>query len=461
MLMSACTLFGLVACSTLPRVANPPVALSASQTNQRITLQGRAGAVPDEVKLRDLARLRAEGQGALVQYHLGVLTAGGEVNLYRGNSARLLVDGPVTLSAMKAAIGAARHRVLLESYIIEDDGVAAEFATLLQRKAAEGVSVALLYDSIGSLATDAAFFQRLRDGGVAVCAFSPVNPLERPGHWGLIERSHRKLLVVDADTAFTGGINISNVYAQGSHGSGGGGGGGVEATPEPGWRDTQIELRGPVVTALAVVFRTAWVSQGCPGALPAAPRPTQATAGERIVRVVASEPSAGVNPTYTALLAAVNASVRSVHLTMAYFAPGQDMVQALSDAAARGVDVSLVLPGRSDVTLVLHAARSYYAQLLKAGVKIHEMTTTVMHAKTAVVDGVFASVGSSNLDWRSIVNNQEIDVIVLGDDFARELDALFERDVAASRRIDAQDWSRRGLGERLMQGIGRLVEPLL
>ncbi len=169
----------------------------------------------------------------------------------------------------------------------------------------------------------------------------------------------------------------------------------------------------------------------------------------------------GINPTYTALLAAVDASVRSVHLTMAYFAPGQDMVRALCDAAARGVHVSLVLPGRSDVTLVMHAARSYYSQLLKAGVKIHEMTSSVMHAKTAVVDGVFASVGSSNLDWRSIVGNHEVDVIVLGEDFGGEMEALFARDVAASTAIDADRWSQRGFGQWLMERFARLVEPLL
>ena len=123
--------------------------------------------------------------------------------------------------------------------------------------------------------------------------------------------------------------------------------------------------------------------------------------------------------------------------------------------------MSLVLPGRSDVALVLHAARSRYAQLLEAGVQIHEMSQSVMHAKTAVIDGVFSSVGSSNLDWRSIVGNNEIDVIVLGDDFGEQMQALFKRDLDVSDRIDAASWSRRGLGRRLLEGFARLVEPLL
>ena len=138
-----------------------------------------------------------------------------------------------------------------------------------------------------------------------------------------------------------------------------------------------------------------------------------------------------------------------------------ELLEALCDAARRGVAVSLVLPGRSDVTLVLHAARARYAQLLEAGVQIHEMSHAVMHAKTAVIDGVFSSVGSSNMDWRSIVGNNEIDVIVLGDDFGQQMQALFARDVAASKAIQAEQWARRGIGQRLLEGFARIVEPLL
>ncbi len=461
--LAAVVLVATASCGVLPPRQVDPRPPPPRATTERVTVQDHRGAVPAAVKAGDLARLRAEGQGALVQHHLGLLAAAGEVDLYRGNSARLLVDGPEAFAAMKAAVAAARHSVLLESYIVEDGGVAAEFAELLLRKAAQGVHVALLYDSLGSIASDAAFFERLRAGGVAVCAYNPVNPLERPGHWGLLQRNHRKMLAVDGDVGFTGGINLSNVYAQGSSGGSrlSGSGGGPVMADDEGWRDTQVELRGPVAPAMASLFRSSWASQGCPGALPPAPPPRQAAPGRRVVKVVAGDPNVGVNPTYQALLAAVDASVVSVHLTMAYFAPGPDMVQALSDAAARGVDVQLVLPGRSDVKLVLAAARAHYAQLLQAGVQIHEMQRTVMHAKTAVIDGVFSSVGSSNLDWRSILVNAEIDVIVLGDDFGQELEALFQRDVRTSTRIDAQAWQQRGLGQRLMEGLGRLLEPLL
>lgn len=451
---------GTASCVSLPGPDRTLKPLPPQQVAERVTVQGRAGPVPEAVQARDLARVRAEGNAALFERHLGVLAAAGEAQLLRGNTAKLLVDGPATFAAMKAAIATARQRVLVEFYIVEDEGVAAEVGELLLRKAAEGVRVALMYDSLGSVGTDSAFFDRLRQGGIAVCAFNPLNPLERPGHWGVLQRNHRKMLAVDSDVAFTGGINLSNVYAEGSFGS-------ARRKKPPadadrqGWRDTQIELHGPVVNALSAVFRQSWASQGCQGELPADPPPRVALPGQRVVKLVAGNPDQGVNPSYTALLHAIEASERSVQLTMAYFAPGDELIRSLCDAARRGVAVSLVLPGRSDVSMVLHAARSRYAQLLDAGVEIHEMTQSVMHAKTAVVDGVYASVGSSNLDWRSIVGNHELDVIVLGDDFGQEMQALFARDLTVSQRIDADQWARRGLGQRLLQGFARLVEPLL
>lgn len=454
------SLAGTVACGSLLEQDRQLKPASPRVAADRITLQGRDGPVPAAVEARDLARVRDEGNGALFERHLGVLAAKGDTQLLRGNTAKLLVDGPATFAAMKAAITAARHRILVEFYIVEDEGVAAEIGELLVRKAAEGVSVAMLYDSLGSVGTDSAFFDRLREGGVAVCAFNPLNPLERPGHWGLVERNHRKMLAADSDVAFTGGINLSNVYAEGSFSS-------ARKQRPPadvakrGWRDTQIEVRGPVVSALAAVFRESWALQGCKGELPPAPPPRVAMPGQRVIKLVAGDPSAGINPSYTALLHAIDASQRSVQLTMAYFAPGSELIQALCDAARRGVAVTLVLPGRSDVSMVLHAARSRYAQLLEAGVQIHEMTTAVMHAKTAVVDGVYSSVGSSNLDWRSIVGNHEMDVIVLGDDFGQQMQALFTRDLTVSQRIEPAQWAQRGLGQRLMQGLARLVEPLL
>ena len=477
LLCVCCLLLLQAACSSLP--ARDAKVEGAS----RVTVMGAAGALSPTQEDRTLRRVAAEGSGDLLALHLRVLAGSGDVDLYRGNRARLLVDGPATFGAMKAAIAQARGRVLLESYIVEDQGVAAEVAVLLLQRAAAGVKVALLVDAVGSISTPEAFFKRLADGGVAVCVFNPLNPSDRPGHGGLSRinhRDHRKLLVVDDDVAYTGGINISRVYGSGSFSRSRknvatSGNADAAATADgaltDGWRDTQIELRGPVVPALAQVFARTWQDQGCvgelgkpgkPGVKPAGPSGTAAAEpGQRIVKIMASDPRDDGNRIYTSLLAAVDQSRSSVRMTMAYFAPGADFVQALCDASLRGVRVELVLPGRSDNMLVLHAGRSYYTQLLAAGVQIHEMEHAMMHAKTAVIDGVWSTVGSSNLDWRSFVANSELNVVVLGDDFGAEMAALFDRDRAASQPVTPDAWAQRGLQQRTLETIGRLAERWL
>jgi cardiolipin synthase A/B len=465
LLVLFCAALGTAACAALPqRVdATPPVRLAALP-EAAITVQGRNGPLPAATEKRVIEAVKAEGRPDLAEHHLRVLAASGEVDLYRGNATRLLVDGPATFAAMKAAIGRARERILFESYIFEDSRIAAEMAALLTRKAQQGVAVALLVDAVGSIGATPQVFEQLAEGGVAVCKFNPLNPLERPGYWGINHRNHRKVLVVDQEVAFTGGINISSTYSSGSSGAG------RSRAPRPrddatvledGWRDTHIELRGPVVPAFAKGFQRVWQQQGCKGSLGRVTSPPPAAAGERVVKLIESDPRDEANRLYTALLAAIDAAQRSVHLTMAYFAPGQEMVDALANAARRGVDVALVLPGKSDFSLILHAGRSYYTQMLEAGVRLHEMDDAMMHAKTAVIDGVLSTVGSSNMDWRSFVMNNEVNVIVLGAEFGAQLEALFRRDLERSRTIEAAAWSRRGLVQRTLELVGRMAERLL
>ncbi|MCK7494317.1 MAG: phospholipase D-like domain-containing protein [Comamonadaceae bacterium] len=287
---------------------------------------------------------------------------------------------------MFAAIERARHSVLLESYIVEDAALAQRLADLLARKRAEGVAVAMIYDAVGSIGTRREFFDGLRADGDLVCEFNPVNPAATRGYWKITHRNHRKVLVVDREIGFTGGINISSVYSSGSFGARGG-----ARDPDTGWRDTQIELQGPAAAALEDMLRATWERQRCPGTLappPVRALPVAAPAGPHLVRIVPSGPEEPYSRLYTLLLAAIDAAERSVHLTMAYFAPSGEMIEALTDAARRGVDVQMVLPSRSDFRPVLHAGRSHYGDLLEAGVQIHELQDAVLHAKTAVIDGV-------------------------------------------------------------------------
>jgi len=444
------------ACADLP--ARAPVAgqPTAAALAQQLTVRGPRGPVSPVVEARTLAGVRAEGQPALLTRQLAALAALGDADLYRGNSAELLIDGPATLGAMKAAIEAAQHRVLLETYIFEDSGLAADIAALLVRKAAAGVRVALLYDSVGSSATNPAFFAQLAAQGVQVCMFNPIKPWQGPLPWTPNHRDHRKLLVVDNAVAFAGGLNISRVYASGSFG-----GRRTGSAEAGGWRDTHIALRGPVVAPLGRLFQATWRSQQCPGAAVDAPPAAAAQPGERLVQVLAVDPGDRAHRVYRSMMAAIDASQHSVHLTMAYFAPGADMVQALCDAALRGVAVVLVLPGKTDFQWVLHAGRANYQQLLDAGVRIHELRTSLLHAKTAVIDGVYATVGSSNLDWRSLADNNELNVVVLGDDFGQTMEQQFQIDLAQAEAIDAAQWRQRGLQQRTLEQIGRLMERLL
>ena len=445
------------ACADLPArtpAAPPP---PPGEVARQLTLSGPAGPLSAPAEARTLAAVKAEGRAELLQRQLDAMAALGAATLYRGNTARLLVDGPATFAAMQQAINQARHRIYLESYIFEDRGIAADIAALLVAKARSGVRVALLYDSVGSYGTETAFFEAMAAGGVTLCAFNPLSPLQRLGVWNLNHRDHRKLLVVDSDVAFTGGINISQVYSSGSFGR-------RNRPADPlvsGWRDTQEALRGPVVGALADNFGGIWQSQQCPGTLGTAPASAVASPGGRVVQVLTSGPDEGPNRIYRSLLSAIDASRRSVYLTMAYFAPGAEMVQALGDAARRGVEVVLILPGRSDLALILHAGRANYDQLLAAGVRLHELQQALLHAKTAVIDGVYSTVGSSNLDWRSLADNSELNVVVLGDDFGGEMEALFRRDLAEAQPIDPQVWQQRGWRDRALQQLGRWAERWL
>jgi cardiolipin synthase len=377
--------------------------------------------------------------------------------LVRGNEGRLLVDGPATHRAMFEAIRRARDHVNLQTYILEAEGPGERLAELLVRKRGEGVTVNVLYDSVGSMKTPPEYFARLRAAGVAVCEFNPVNPLKSPPKgWQINNRDHRKILVVDGRVAFTGGINISGVYSAGSFGS-------RRAAPprEEGWRDTHVVTRGPIVAEFQRVFFDAWQRQRCDAPARAAYFPPIGARGDWTMRLVASDPEAGESEMYVALHAAIARADRRIWLTYGYFAPDEATIAALQDAAARGVDVRLALPGVSDFWAPLYAGRSHYAGLLATGVRIFERRDALLHAKTAVIDGAWSSVGSTNLDWRSFVHNYEADVIVLGPAFAGELERLFLRDVEASHEISAAAWARRGLAERTREWLARRWEYFL
>jgi len=282
----------------------------------------------------------------------------------------------------------------------------------------------------------------------------------------LNHRDHRKLTIVDGRVAFLGGINISSVYtASSSPGSSGSSG---SSKPKPKqqpfdtpWRDTQVRLEGPVVADLQRAFIANWESQSKQKVEGAGLYPKLQPQGRELVRAIPASPDQGPNPLYVALISAIESADTAVNLTIAYFVPHVELMAALKAAAARGVRVRIILPSRTDSWLVFNAGRSFYDEMLEAGIQVFERRDRLLHSKTASIDGVWATVGSTNLDWRSLVFNDELNAVVLGPEFAAQLDAAFEQDIAHSQAITLAQWEHRPLADRMREVVARAWAHML
>lgn len=458
----ACCATLLAACASVP------------DAQERAARKAQAGLSADASQAsyhrgHDIAADPRNARNDFLARHLAVEEAVSGAPLLAGNRVRLLADGPGTYQAMLRSIAQARRYVHMETYIFEDDAEGARFAEALIAARNRGADVALMVDAVGTIKTPDALFQRLRDAGVQVAVFNPISPVNgsRAG-WSPNQRNHRKVLVVDGKVGYLGGINVSAVYAS-SPASGSGASGGVgsgadakrtDAQAAP-WRDTHLQIEGPAVAQLEAVIRDGWQSQA-KEPLRGGGTAIASPVGPTRVRILANQPDRSDGYTvYLTLMSAFESAQRSIHITMAYFVPDPAFVDVLAAAAQRGVDVALVLPGFSDSSLVFNAGRSHYGKLLKAGVKIYERRDALLHAKTAVVDGVWSTVGSSNMDWRSFALNYEVNAVVLGPEFAADMEALFQRDVTESVRITPEAWRARGVDDRFMEFFSRMFERWL
>lgn len=436
--------------------ATPPIDRFLLQTaSAPVRLEGGRGPLThaqSRAILEDLKKRSPET--GIFETHVAIEESLAGSPLSVGNKVVLLEDGPATYRSMLAAIGAARHHVHLETYIYEDDDVGRQFAAALVARRKAGVKVRLIYDSLGSSKTPREFFQQLEAAGIEVVEYNPFTPnLARFNN-----RDHRKLTIVDGKVAFLGGINISGVYSQGS-----GSGSGSRDPPfeERAWRDTQVRIEGPAVAELQRAFLEQWESQKKEKPDDKAFFPALQPVGKEIVRAIATKPSEGLNASYVALISAIQSAETEVIITNAYFVPHPELRGALEDAARRGVKVRLVLPSRSDHWLVFNAGRAYYEDLLEAGVRIYERKHRLLHTKSACVDGVWCTVGSTNLDWRSLAYNDELNAVVLGPEFAAQMSALFEKDVSQCEEILREHWRNRPLPDRLREVTARAWARLL
>lgn len=372
--------------------------------------------------------------------------------LITGNHVQLLIDGPQTMQAMRQAIRSARHHIHLETYIFADDAIGREFRDLLLERRRAGIEVRVLYDAVGSLESSGQFFDSLREAGAEVLAFRPLNPVRTPLPWKLNNRDHRKLLVVDGRSAFTGGINISGTYADSSSSSPG-----PEQGLEQAWRDTHVRIDGPVVAQFQALFLASWTHAGGKVQGSANYFPPVASTGSELVAAVALDVERSkTSPIYATYLASIRAASKRVWLTNAYFAPNRELRQALIAAVARGVDVRLIVPGFTDSGLILHASRASYDELLAGGVRIYEQRHALLHAKTAVIDGALSMVGSANLDMRSFLHNNEINAAIVSTAFGQQLEQVFERDLGQARELHLDEWRQRPWPQRLKELGSRL-----
>jgi cardiolipin synthase A/B len=382
-----------------------------------------------------------------------------------GNKVTLLLDGPATYDSMFAAIGAAKDHINMETFLLEPDDIGQKFVYALLVKQRAGVQVNLIYNSVGSLTTPKEFFQQLTISGANILEYNPVNPLNARGDWELNERNHRKLLVVDGRVAFVGGINISSVYSSGSFGRMFGRNVHSKKIQQKlsgsGWRDTHLRLEGLVVAECQKLFMATWNKQHGYKLNTLEYFPKLTNKGREVVHAIGSSPSDPYSQIYVTLISAINSSESHVYITNAYFIPDPQLLDALKDAAARGVDVRLLLPGKSDSDLAFYASRSFYDELLGNGVNIYERRDGMLHAKTAVIDGVWSTVGSTNLDWRSFLNNLEINAVILSPDFGSRMKALFKQDLQSSKQITLEDWKNRPLLLHLKESGARLWSHML
>jgi cardiolipin synthase A/B len=438
-LLSALSITG--GCASLPNVTKMVDETPAAPKSPQIS--STKGQLSPEKSKAIMERLKGSVDPTdLLERYSAVMETVTDSPLTKGNKVTLIADGKDTYIAMFKAIQSAKNHINLESYIFEDDEAGRKFADRLLQKQAEGVHVHVIYDSVGSINTPAAFFQRLRDAGIQVVGFNPISPLEDREKWGLTHRDHRKILIVDGKIAIIGGVNISKVYSSGPRRR-------KPNTKAPiHWRDTDIQIEGPSVAQLQKLFLDTWQKQKGPAVSGSNYFPVLKEKGNALIRVVGSTPGETNRIPFVVYVSAISFAQNSIYLTNSYFVPDEQIEKALIDAAKRGVDVKIIVPGVSDSKLILYAQRHHYAKLLKSGVKLYEHSNSLLHAKTAVIDGVWSTVGSTNLDLLSLLKNDEVNAVILNKEFALQMESMFAKDLADSKPILWKEWQQRSLFPR-------------
>ncbi|MDL2272275.1 cardiolipin synthase [Desulfovibrio sp. OttesenSCG-928-I05] len=405
-------------------------------------------------------------KNSLVADTAALLYRSGGAKLQPKGGARLLIDGTQTYAAMIGAMEAARHSILLESYILADDGVGETFKELLMRKARDGVKVCVIYDAVGSWRIGKRYVRDIREAGGHIFAFLPVSfPMFRGANY----RNHRKILVVDNLLGFLGGLNICDDCA----------GGNIKVGR---WRDTHLMIRGGGVAVLRSIFFRDLAVCGAPPEVQAelsrvAQLPPhessavmetflrgeegEAFARNVLMQIAASGPDTAWDTIQKAFFSMITRATKRVWITTPYMIPGDTLLNALCMAALSGVDVRVLLPGKGDHALVTWASMNCLEELLRAGARVFLYSNDgFVHAKTVTADGSVTAVGTANFDTRSLSINFEVQAFVYDEELTSEAEAMFERDLANAVELTFAVWSRRSLVQRIKENIGKLISPL-
>jgi len=364
------------------------------------------------------------------------LEAHAQAPIVGGNRLKLLLNGEQIYPAILGAIRQARSTITYAQYSYEDGQIARELAQALAERCRAGVRAHVLLDSVGTVAMPREYVELMSEDGCEVVSFRPIGPF---GLGRANNRNHRRILVVDGRIGFTGGSGVSSKWM---------GNGRVAGH----WRDTDVQIEGPVVEYLQGAFAENWVEAtgAVIGGAEYFPAP-RTVKGRTHAQIIRSGPQGGGYAMYTTFLLALSSARRSIKVTNPYVLLDEQMVETLILAARRGVQITFLVPGVSDHPLVRHAGRRQFGRLLEAGIEIHEYTAALLHAKTIVIDGIWATVGSTNLDHRSFKLNDELNVVAYDTEFAAQLEKVFQEDLRYAQRIDLETWRNRSVRGRVFE----------
>lgn len=362
------------------------------------------------------------------------------------NDVTIFTDGVSKFEALKNDLRNARHSIQLQYYIFLDDKLGKEIAEILEAKAKEGVIVKVLYDHVGSFSADNSFFRKMKEAGVDPHPFFKVTfpQLANRINW----RNHRKIVVIDSEIGYIGGMNIADRY--------------IDGLPDGEvWRDTHFRVQGDIVESLVYSFAIDWnflkKQPELPRFKPAAAERSNNTG----IQLVTSGPTESWNNLSMVFLKAISSARKSILIQTPYFLPTDTLLYALQTAALAKIDVRIMMPEKTDSVLLHYASFSYITQCLKSGIKVYLYEPGMLHAKAMIVDDDFVTAGSTNFDFRSFENNFECNLLIYDSAINRQMRDIFFNDLRYCRKITLQQWRKRKLHQRFLESLLRLVSPIL